>query len=206
MTRASASATRLLAVVVALAFGPVVVAQGDPKKSARPGETVVEVKLVDDSVLKLTLLEGQVDFLTPHGKLTIPVSEIRKVELGMRIPDEVATQIQAAIADLGSPQFKKREEATALLLKHREKSYGALKVAARSSDAEVSKRAEELMEKLEGLVPEGRLTLPDYDVIHTELSKIAGKIMTPSLRARESIAHLVGLAGGVAPAPAADQA
>ena len=183
MTRASASATRLLAVVVALGLTPILSAQED-KKSPRTGESVMEVKLIDDSVIKLTLLEGQVEFLTPHGKLTIPIAEIRKVDLGMRIPDEIASQIQTAIADLGSPQFKKREEAMNLLLKHREKSYGALKVAAKSSDAEVSKRAEELMEKLENLIPESKLTLPDYDVIHTDLSKIAGKIMTPTLRAR----------------------
>ena len=183
MTRASAHATRLLAVVVALGLTPALSAQED-KKPPRTGESVMEVKLIDDSVIKLTLLEGQLEFLTPHGKLTIPVAEIRKVDLGMRIPDDVAAQIQAAIADLGSPQFKRREEAMALLLKHREKSYGSLKLAAKSSDAEVSKRAEELMEKLESLIPESKLTLPDYDVIHTELSKIAGKIMTPTLRAR----------------------
>jgi len=183
MTRASAHATRLLAVVVALGLTPALSAQED-KKPPRTGESVMEVKLIDDSVIKLTLLEGQLEFLTPHGKLTIPVAEIRKVDLGMRIPDDVAAQIQAAIADLGSPQFKRREEAMALLLKYREKSYGSLKLAAKSSDAEVSKRAEELMEKLESLIPESKLTLPDYDVIHTELSKIAGKIMTPTLRAR----------------------
>jgi hypothetical protein len=34
------------------------------------------------------------------------------------------------------------------------------------------------------VVPEGRLELPEHDVIYTDLSKIAGKIMTPTLRAR----------------------
>jgi LCCL domain len=184
MTRASAHATRLLAVVVALTAVSVASAQDDPKKPAKPGETVIEVKLIDDSVIKLTLLEGQIEFLTQFGKLTIPVAEIRKVDLGLRIPDDVNAQIQAAVADLGSPQFKRREEAMALLLKHKEKSYGALKQAAKSADAEVSKRAEDLIEKLQNMVPESRLELPDYDVIHTDLSKIAGRIMTPTLRAR----------------------
>jgi len=159
-------------------------ADEEPKKSAKPAEATVEVKLVDDSVVKLTLLETSVEFLTPHGKLTIPVSEIRRVDLGLRIPDEVKTLIQAAITDLASPQFKKREEAMALLLKYREKSYGALKQAAQSSDAEAAKRAEELIEKIQTLVPESRLETPDHDVIHTDLSKIAGKLTTPTLRAR----------------------
>src|SRR5262249_18669966 len=156
---------------------PIICAQDEPKKPVRPAEPVVEVKLIDDSVLKLTLLDHQVEYLTPHGKLSIPVSEIRRVDLGLRIPDDVLVIIQTAIADLGSPQFRKREEAMALLLKYREKSYGALKQAAKSPDAEVAKRAEELIEKLESMVPQSRLEMPDYDVIQTDLSKIAGKIM-----------------------------
>jgi LCCL domain len=178
----------LLACVSALALAGILpgpAAQGEePKKPAKPAETTIDVRLTDDSTLKLILLEGQIEFLTPHGKLVIPVADIRQVELGLRIPDDVAAQIQAAAADLGSPQFKRREEATSVLLRHREKSYPALKQAARSADAEVAKRAEELIGKLEKLVPGGDLDLPEYDVIHTELSKIAGKIANPTLAAR----------------------
>jgi LCCL domain len=184
MTHPSALASRLLAAVILLGFESALRADDEPKKPLKSTETTVEVKLTDDSIMKLTILDTQVEFITPHGKLTIPVNEIRRVELGMRIPDDVRALIQAATADLGSPQFRKREEAMALLLKYREKSYGALKTAAQSGDAEVSKRAEELIEKLQALVPANRLEMPDYDVIQTDLSKIAGKIMTPTLRAR----------------------
>jgi hypothetical protein len=183
MTRLSTHAARLLAAVVLVA-APAARADDEPKKPARPGEAPIEVKLTDDSVVKLTLLDSSVEFVTPHGKLTIPVSEIRKVELGLRIPDDVAAVIRAAAADLGSSQFRKREEAMVILLKYREKSYPALKEAAKSADAEAAKRAEELIEKLEAIVPKNRLELPDYDVIHTDLSKIAGKIVAPTLRAR----------------------
>jgi hypothetical protein len=183
MTRLSAVAAQLLA-AAALVAVPAARADEDPKKAGKPAENTIEVKLTDDSVVKLTLLESSVEFITPHGKLTIPVSEIRRVELGLRIPDEVAALIKAAAADLGSPQFRKREEAMAILLKQREKSYPTLREVAKSSDAEVSKRAEELIEKLEAIVPKNRLELPEHDVIHTDLSKIAGKILVPSLRAR----------------------
>ena len=182
MTRACALAARLLAVAAVIA---VPAANADePKKPARPTDLTIECKLTDDSVVKLTLLDSTLDFLTPHGKLSIPVSEIRQVELGLRIPDDVLTIIKAAAADLGSPQFRKREEAMGTLLKYREKSYPTLKEAAKSTDAEASKRAEELIEKLEATVPKKRLELPEHDVVHTELSKIAGKILSPTLRAR----------------------
>lgn len=184
MTRPSALATWLLVAVTSVGLVSTLHAQEEPKKPTRPTELVVDVKLIDDSVIKLTLLEGQVEYMTPHGKLVIPVADIRKIELGLRIPDDVASQIQAALAELGSTQFRKREEAMALLLKQREKSFPSLKLAAKSSDAEVAKRAEELLEKLEATVPQARLSLPEHDVIHTDQSKIAGKIMVPTLRAR----------------------
>lgn len=184
MTRLSAVAAWLLAAVAIFGQTSPIYAQEDPKKPTRPTELVVDVKLIDDSVVKLTLLEGQVEFMTPHGRLLIPITDIRKVDLGLRIPDDVAALIQSAAVDLGSAMFRKREEATALLLKYREKSYPTLKEAAKSSDAEVAKRAEELLEKLEATVAQARLNLPDYDVIHTDQSKIAGKITVPTLRAR----------------------
>jgi hypothetical protein len=184
MTRPSAIGVRLSAAVAVLIVVPTLWADDEPKKPARSAETFVEVKLIDDSVVKLTLLDSQVEFQTPHGRLNIPVSEIRRVDLGLRIPDDVAAIIQTAANDLGSPQFRKREEAMTTLLKYREKSYPTLKLAAKSPDAEVAKRAEELIEKLQNSVPESRLETPEYDVIQTDLSKIAGKIMTPTMRAR----------------------
>jgi LCCL domain len=184
MTRSALPATGLIAASALLTLVPNLRADEDPKKSQRPTDAVLEVRLVDDSTMKLTLLEDRLEFLTPYGKLYIPVADIRQIELGLRIPDDVARQIQLAVADLGSSQFRKREEAMSTLLRHRERSYPSLKVAAKSPDAEVAKRAEELIEKLENTVPEGRLEMPDYDVITTELSKIAGKIMTPTIRAR----------------------
>lgn len=159
-------------------------ADDGPKKSNNPAETVIQVQLADDSVIKLTLLDSQIELQTPHGKLAIPVADIRKVEIGLRISDELASAIRAAIADLGSDQQRKRDAAEALLLKWKEKSYPALKQAAKSGESEMAKKAAELAEKLEETVPEAQLAMPDYDLIHTEKSKIAGKIVSPTLNTR----------------------
>jgi LCCL domain len=173
-------------VVCALALSlvaPVARAQ-DSGKPPGPGEPVLHVRLIDDSVIKLTLLDERIELITPHGKLSIPVADVRKIELGMRVPDDVARQIQQAAADLDSPEPRKRDAAAATLLRHRERSYPALKQAAKSADTDLAKRAEELIEKLEELVPGGRLEVSEHDVIHTEKSKIAGRIGTTTLRAR----------------------
>jgi hypothetical protein len=180
MMRRQILPTALILTAVAL-LNP---ANAEEPRKPTSAESVIQVQLVDDSVIKLSLLDSQIAFQTTYGTLNISVSEIRKLELGLRISDETASQIRAVIADLGNPQQRKREEAAALLLKHREKAYPALKEATRSTDAEVAKRAEDLIEKLEELVPEGKLEVPEHDVIHTDKSKIAGKILSPAFKAR----------------------
>lgn len=182
MTRTTAPVAPLLAAVL-LAVVPAGRADEPKTPPARPAPAI-DVKLTDDSVVKLTLLDPAVEFVTPHGKLTIPVSEIRRIDLGLRIPDEVAAVLRTAAADLGSGQFRKREEAMRTLLGLREKAYPTLKGMAKASDAEVARRAGELVDKLEEVVPKNRLELPEHDVIHTDLSKIAGKIVAPTLKAR----------------------
>src|SRR5262249_38761637 len=105
----------------------------EPSKPTGPGESVLHVRLVDDSVIKLTLLDERIELIPPHGKLAIPVADIRKIEFGMRVPDDVSRQIQQAAADLDSSDPRKRDAAAAMLLKHRERSYPALKLAAKSA-------------------------------------------------------------------------
>lgn len=174
--------TRLLT-AIALAVLTVPLSAQEPAKKP-PAEVTIDALLGDDSVVKLTILDAAIEFQTPHGKLVIPANEIRKIDLGLRIPEEVLSAIKTAAADLGSAQFRKREDAMVTLLKHREKSYPTLKEAAASTDAEVAKRAEELIAKLQELVSEARLNLPEHDVIHTAQSKIAGKIVPQVLRAK----------------------
>ena len=156
----------------------------DPKKSPKPTESFIDVKLTDGSVIRLALLDEKVEFVTPHGRLTIPVAEVKKIDLGMRIPEDVEKDIAAAVSDLGSPEFRKREAAMNLLLRYREKSVPSVRAAIKSADAEVAKRAEELYEKLEAIVPADRMEIPDHDVLHTEKSRIAGKVVAATLKAR----------------------
>ena len=135
-------------------------------------------------MVKLTLLDERVEILTPTGKQSILASDIKKVDLGLRISDELAKRIDAAIADLGSAQVKTREDAAKRLLAFRELAYPALKRAAQSAEGEGAKRIGALIEKLKETIPEGRLDVPDHDVIHLEKSKVTGKITSTVLKAK----------------------
>jgi hypothetical protein len=163
-----------------LALSPCVFADEPPK----PAPGAFEVRFVDDSSMKLTLLKDQkIDLVTPYGKLAIPVLEIQRIHFGLHITDEQAKKIDTLIAELGSSEFRRREEAATELLTFQEKALPALQQAVGRTDPEVQRRAEELVEKLRETVPTERLELPIYDVVHTENSKIAGRITTASLKA-----------------------
>jgi hypothetical protein len=148
-----------------------------PKKAPpAPAAGAVEVHFTEDSVLKLILREERLELTTPYGKLLIPVAAIRRIDFATRIPDDVARRIRAALRDLGSTEFRVREDASAELLALREKAYPALLEAAKNKDPEVARRANDLLEKIREAVPEEKLEVRKVDVVYTDDSKIAGRI------------------------------
>src|SRR5262249_3449957 len=116
------------AVVVAmLIVPPAAFGQSDPPPKPEKSTTpLLEVRFTDNSVMKLGIKEERVEFMTQYGKLSIPVADIERIEFGLRVPDDVKKRIEAAIADLGDPNFRRREAASAILLGLREKAYPAV--------------------------------------------------------------------------------
>ncbi len=182
-----------VAVVGVLALGLATVALADPPGTVdkKPTEAAkgpaggVEMKFTDNSTLKLTLLDEKIEFVTPYGKLTVPVGDVQQVEFATRIPEDAVKKVEKAIADLGSPEFKKREDATAELLRLPPSAvYPALLEAAKSSDAEVKRRAEAALEKVKQSIPEDMLKVRKDDVLTTEHGKFTGRLETGTLRVK----------------------
>jgi hypothetical protein len=169
-----------------------------PRKQVAPekdrASVVLEARIVDGSKVKLTLLDEKLELNTPYGKLQIPVSEIRQIDVAWRIPDEDVRKIDAAIIQLGSPEFPRRRAAAEELAAFGEKAYPALRKAVKlnnpedkankNADAEIYRRATELVEKLRESVPEDRLEVPENDVVHTADSKIAGRLTASALKVK----------------------
>lgn len=149
-----------------------------------PEPGAVEVVFTDSSHLKLVLRDAKIELSTAYGKLSIPVADIRKIECASHIPEEVLRRIDTLIVNLGSPQFKLRDEASAELLKLKEKAYPALVQAAKSKDMEVVKRAEELLDKIREEIAEENLVFRKNDVVHTEDSKFTGRLVAETLKAQ----------------------
>jgi hypothetical protein len=83
----------------------------------------VEVKCIDDSVLKVRLLDEKIELVTKYGFLQIAVADIRRIEFAHRCPPDVAEKIALALSKLGHPDFQVRERATTDLKAFRERAF-----------------------------------------------------------------------------------
>lgn len=147
-----------------------------------PTPTDVEVRCVDDSLMKLKLLDERLTVITKYGKLEILAADIRRIEFATRVPTDVAERITLLISNLNHPDFEMREKAMAELRELRERAYFQLLKAVKHPDAEISRRAEESVRYLQQKLPAGQLEPRENDVITTDDSKISGKLVSPALR------------------------
>jgi hypothetical protein len=189
ITRRAASLLAALAVALPLAVSGAPVPQEParedvhPRGKAKSAEAgFFEARFTDGSHLKVKLSDEKVELQTPYGKLLIPAADIRRIDFATRVPDDITKKIGAAVANLGSPDFKTREAASAELKALGAPTYPALQKAAKSTDPEVVRRAEELLAKVREEAPEEQLEVRPHDVIYTEHSKIAGRIPAAALK------------------------
>ena len=59
-----------------------------PAASAEAKAIAVEVRFSDNSLLKLKLEGERLEFLTPYGKLSIPVSDVHRIDFATRVSPE----------------------------------------------------------------------------------------------------------------------
>jgi hypothetical protein len=156
---------------------------GGPGDGPKPPAAVeVEVKYTDDSTMKLKVLDEKLELDTKHGKLFVAVADVRRIEFGGRTPPEAAEKIALAVSNLGHPDFNVREAASAELRGHRERAYPALLKATKHADPEVGRRADEAVKYLFTKLPANQLEPREFDVVHTDDSKITGRLAAASLR------------------------
>ena len=78
-------------------------------KPVVPPEPEYECRFDDGSVVMLTLGESAVVTRTKFGELTVPLAEVKKIQMGFRYPPGVEAKVRQAVEDLGSRDFSTRE-------------------------------------------------------------------------------------------------
>ena len=164
-----------------------------PTRPVPKAETVVpkvptvlefDVGFHDGSNVKVVVLEPAVAVTTKYGKLTVPLAELRRVELGFRYPEGVEAKLAAAIERLAAPAYLDREEASKEVRELKQYAGPALKRAATDDDAERRTRAAALLQAVRRDVPAERIDAKDYDTVETADFTARGRLDSTSVKVR----------------------
>jgi hypothetical protein len=156
-----------------------------PKTDAKTGPNIFELQMQDDTVMKVTLVDPSISLITKYGKLVVPASELRRLEFGFRYPEGMEAKIEKAIGDLGSADFRTREDAEQRLAEIGFYAIPALRRATKNTDPEVARRATAIL-KLQDVKP-GRDKddeFHDYDIVETAEFTAKGKLESTTLKVR----------------------
>lgn len=171
--------------VFAILVAATAVAQSDPptKTTSKPAEVMAVFH--DGTTIRKAVLQDSVEIATKYGKLTVPVSDVRRIEFGLHVSDETAKKIDELLKHLGSDQFQQREAASKELTALGVPAVQPLEAAAKSGDKEVATRAKAALERIRETAPEERLKAKPGDVIHTrDGGVLVGRITNSSFKAQ----------------------
>jgi hypothetical protein len=169
-----------------LVFGAgFIFSEDEPKQTITPTlEPLFEARFLDGSLVMLSTRETTIVVNTKYGKLTVPLNEIKKIDLGFRYPAGVEAGVKAAMEDLASSDYKIREEGQKRLIAFGEYAVAPVKAGIGSSTPEVAERCSQIMKKLTETLPSEKLEPRELDVVVTEELTIRGAIGTKSILAK----------------------
>jgi hypothetical protein len=134
------------------------------------------VRTMDGSTLHGEVAVKNLEVETAYGRLSIPWTDIRSIEFGVRPDATTAAEINKLINNLGSTMFKERDEAQKVLIEH-----GPLAVKLLS---EVSSKDVEVDQRIKKTLASIRLahtrSFIDDDVVETSVFTARGKIVAES--------------------------
>jgi hypothetical protein len=146
-------------------------------------EPAADLRFDDGSNVRVKLGVESIDVQTKYGKLTIPLSEIRRIDFGLHIEPEIQAKIDNNIKRLGSSVMRDRQAGSDALATIGHFALPAMRRAAKSTDLETSRRASELVVRITEFSGIDLGNLRDTDIIHTVDFQIHGKILGESIKA-----------------------
>jgi hypothetical protein len=171
------------ALLVCLLWPGLSFAQTDTKKE-EPKPNEAEVRFADGSAVRVQVLQENLEIETKYGKLSVPTNQIRRIEFGARLPDDIAKKVEAAIKKLGDAAFAEREAAVKELVALGAHAYPTLQVAAKGGDAETVRRAQAALEQIREKVSPDQLTRPAYDHVQAAEFPFTGRIVSSGIKVK----------------------
>lgn len=159
------------------------VSQEPPPKKAVASEKLLRARIYfreEGGSLSVSILESELTMDTKYGKLTIPFSEIRQIDVGLRCMPE----IKKAVGLLGSNQFADRDAAAKYLEKAGPAAYPFVKKLLGSSDLEQAKRAAIILERIKDRHSLDAATQREDDVVLAREFTAKGRILNHECKVR----------------------
>ncbi len=153
-------------------------------KAAPAPEAAADVTFADGSTVRVGLVAQSLELETKYGKLTIPAADVRRIEFAFRLSEEVARKVKDAVGRLAENSFDEREAAMKDLRQLGLSAYPALEGAAKSKDAEVARRAAQLLAEIREKVSADKLHFPKQDRVQTAEFTVTGRLTSPTLKAK----------------------
>lgn len=172
-----------LVVLVSLPAAPIL-GENPAKKNTNPND--VEVRFADGSVLHMAVRQESLEVATKYGKLTVPISDIRKIEFASRMSEATSKKVESAVNRLSDESFDRRQEATKELIELGASAFPAVLAASKSKDNEVARRAQEILQQIRDKVPAAQLKLRNDDEVRAEGFTIVGRITSSTIKAQSN--------------------
>ena len=138
----------------------------------------------DGTVIHKAALHGNLELVTKYGKLSVPIRDVQRIEIGFRISAEDTRKVEEAIHGLGSKPFRQREAAGRKLVELGFRAFPAVQKATASKDAEVARRAQAVLQKIQQTTPADKLQLKPHDTVVTAECVLTGRLVSDTLRAK----------------------
>jgi hypothetical protein len=130
----------------------------------------------------MTPVDATITVVTKYGKLTVPLAEVVRIEVGFRYPDGLEAKVEEWVTNLGSAVFRDREAAEKALFNAAEYAVPALRRATKNPDAEVARRADSVLKKLTDKLPPEKMEMKDFDLVETAEVIVRGRLESTGVK------------------------
>ena len=144
-----------------------------------------EVRYLDGSNVVMQFESKDIELQTKYGKLKIPFSDVRRIDIGVSPSDAEWKEAVQTINALGGTVFKAREDAKLSLMAGGPNVYAVLR-GFKTDDLEIRNRSTEILKHFEATLSAEILSRADKTVVYTSEFTVSGKIVGDELMAKSS--------------------
>ena len=149
------------------------------------GQTPAEVRYLDGSVVRMTLDQPNIELQTKYGKLTIPLSDVRRLDVGVHLSASERREVDLAIERLSDNAYKSREEAKAWLIAAGANAYAVVR-SHKPIDLEQGRRQDEVVKALEEKLTKEVLGRQPFASVQTAEFTAIGKLLCDEIPAKSA--------------------